>query len=66
MSDPLTSIHVGPLPQAARGLLKDSELPTSDLADEQINGFLYCGPATAPSALVGLEIHGDTALRSSP
>jgi len=58
-------ISAGPLPAAARGLLAAANLPTSDLTDEQLAKFFYCGPATAPSALVGLEIFGAEALLRS-
>jgi amino-acid N-acetyltransferase len=59
------TISAGPAPEAARGLLAAANLPTSDLTDEQLTGFFYCGPATAPSALIGLEIYGAEALLRS-
>jgi amino-acid N-acetyltransferase len=59
------TISAGPVPGAARGLLAAANLPTSDLTDEQLTSFFYCGSATAPSALIGLEIYGpDGLLRS--
>jgi len=59
------TISAGPAPEAARGLLAAANLPTSDLTDEQLAKFFYCGPATAPSALIGLEIYGADALLRS-
>jgi amino-acid N-acetyltransferase len=59
------TISAGPAPEAARGLLAAANLPTSDLTDEQLAKFFYCGPATAPSALIGLEIYGAEALLRS-
>jgi amino-acid N-acetyltransferase len=59
------AISAGPVPEAARGLLAAANLPTSDLTDEQLTTFFYCGPATAPSALIGLEIYGPDALLRS-
>jgi amino-acid N-acetyltransferase len=65
MTDVAQSIGEGPVPKAARGLLTSANLPTSDLTDEQLTSFFYCGPATAPLALIGLEIYGPDALLRS-
>jgi len=65
MTDLGQTISAGPLPEAARGLLTAANLPTSDLTDEQLTSFFYCGPAAAPSALIGLEIYGNDALLRS-
>ena len=59
------TISAGLVAAAARGLLTSANLPTSDLTDEQLTTFFYCGPATAPSALIGLEIYGPDALLRS-
>ncbi len=59
------TISAGPVPGAARGLLAAANLPTSDLTDAQLTSFFYCGPATAPLALIGLEIYGPDALLRS-
>jgi amino-acid N-acetyltransferase len=59
------TISAGPAPEAARGLLAAASLPIADLTDEQLTRFFYCGPATAPSALIGLEIYGADALLRS-
>jgi amino-acid N-acetyltransferase len=59
------TISAGPVPEAARGLLAAANLPTSDLTDEQLSTFFYRGPATAPCALIGLEIYGPDALLRS-
>jgi len=65
MTDLAQTISAGPGPEAARGLLAAANLPTSDLTDEQLTSFFYCGPASAPSALIGLEIYGSDALLRS-
>jgi amino-acid N-acetyltransferase len=65
MTNPAQAICAGPSPEAARGLLAAASLPTSDLTDEQLTSFFYCGPATKPAALVGLEIYGAEALLRS-
>jgi len=65
MTDLGQTINAGPLPEAARGLLTAANLPISDLTDQQLTSFFYCGPAAAPSALIGLEIHGSDALLRS-
>jgi len=59
------TISAGPAPEAARGLLAAANLPTSDLTDEDLTAFFYCGPAARPSALIGLEIYGTEALLRS-
>lgn len=59
------TISAGPAPEAARGLLAASNLPTSDLTDERLTTFFYGGAAGAPSALIGLEIYGTEALLRS-
>jgi amino-acid N-acetyltransferase len=65
MTNLAQTISAGPAPAAARGLLAAANLPTSDLSDEQLTTFFYCGPAAAPSALIGLEIYGTEALLRS-
>ncbi len=59
------AISAGPAPEAARSLLAAANLPISDLTDEQLTKFFYCGQAAAPSALIGLEIYGAEALLRS-
>jgi amino-acid N-acetyltransferase len=49
----------------AVALLQASNLPTADLTDEQMRYFFYCGPPAAPTALVGVELHGSNALLRS-
>jgi GNAT superfamily N-acetyltransferase len=58
-------MQIGPLPQAVRGLFEATDLPSSDLVDEQIKRLFYCGTPDAPLALVGLEIYGGFALLRS-
>jgi amino-acid N-acetyltransferase len=65
MTNLAQTVSTGPAPAAARRLLAAASLPSSDLTDEQLATFLYCGPAHAPSALVGLEIYGAEALLRS-
>lgn len=65
MTNLAQTMCAGPSPDAARGLLAAANLPTSDLTDEQLTSFFYCGPADKPSALVGLEIYGTEALLRS-
>ena len=65
MTNLAQTISAGPSPEAAKGLLAAANLPTSDLSDEQLTTFFYCGAATAPTALVGLEIYGTEALLRS-
>lgn len=65
MTNIAQTFSAGPVPAAARGLLAAANLPTSDLTDEQLTRFLYCGPAAAPSGLIGLEIYGNDALLRS-
>src|ERR1700722_7177763 len=59
------TISAGPAPEAARALLAAANLPTSDLTDEQLTKFFFCGSVTAPSALIGLEIYENEALLRS-
>lgn len=65
MTDLARTICAGPSPEAARGLLAAADLPTSDLTDEQLTTFFYCGPAAKPSALIGVEVYGTEALLRS-
>jgi N-acetylglutamate synthase-like GNAT family acetyltransferase len=46
-------------------LLEAADLPFADLTDEHMEHFFYCGAATAPCGLVGLEFHGSNALLRS-
>jgi amino-acid N-acetyltransferase len=65
MTNVAQTISAAPAPEAARRLLAAANLPTSDLTDEDLTSFFYCGPADAPSALIGLEIYGTEALLRS-
>jgi amino-acid N-acetyltransferase len=58
-------IHARPPLAAAAALLAAARLPTEDLTEAHCEHFFYCGPATAPVAVVGLELLGDTALLRS-
>ncbi len=53
-------------PQLSVVALLDAEgLPASDLTESHLEHFFFTGSDGAPSALVGLEIHGDAALLRS-
>jgi hypothetical protein len=47
MTNVAQTISAGPAPEAARRLLAAANLPTSDLTDEDLTSFFYCGPADA-------------------
>lgn len=59
------TISAKPARTVAASLLEAAGLPASDLADAHMEHFFYCGPATAPSGLVGLEFSGPDALLRS-
>ena len=59
------SIFSRPPLAAAVALLDAVGLPTSDLAVQRLEHFFFCGASHAPTALVGLEIHGADALLRS-
>jgi amino-acid N-acetyltransferase len=59
------AIHRGPGHAEVVRLLEGAALPSSDLADEDMKDFFYVGPATAPVAIVGLQLHGSDALLRS-
>jgi amino-acid N-acetyltransferase len=46
-------------------LLEAQGLPASDLTEAHLEHFFFTGSDGAPSALVGLEIHGEAALLRS-
>jgi amino-acid N-acetyltransferase len=50
---------------SAVALLEAEGLPASDLAEAHLEHFFFTGTHGAPSAIVGLEIYGDTALLRS-
>jgi amino-acid N-acetyltransferase len=50
---------------AAVALLDSAGLPVADLSDAHMEHFFYCGPASSPTGLVGIELHGDDALLRS-
>ncbi|HEY7639518.1 MAG TPA: arsenic resistance N-acetyltransferase ArsN2 [Steroidobacteraceae bacterium] len=47
------------------GLLDSASLPSSDLADCDMQDFFYAGPTTAPVGIVGLQLYGSDALLRS-
>lgn len=55
----------GPKRAAAMHLLESAGLPSSDLTDEMLEHFFFVGSASAPRALVGLEMFGEHALLRS-
>jgi amino-acid N-acetyltransferase len=46
-------------------LLESAGLPVADLTAAHMEHFFYCGPALAPTGLVGIELHGEDALLRS-
>src|ERR1700761_6936435 len=58
-------IRARPRLGAALALLEAQGLPTSDLSDEHMPHFFYLGADSAPSALIGVELHGESALLRS-
>lgn len=46
-----------PTMQAAKALLKQSDLPTADLAESDMGNFLAIGRDEALSGIIGLELH---------
>jgi amino-acid N-acetyltransferase len=61
----LTSITARPCRAAVAALLDASDLPSADLTDAHMEHFFFCGPAVAPTALVGVEPCGSSALLRS-
>ena len=59
------TIVAHPSRAAAVALLNAAALPSSDLTDAHMEHFFYCGSADAPTALVGLELRGPSALLRS-
>ena len=62
---PAVSIQPRPQIAAATALLEQSQLPASDLTDAHMEHFYFLGTAQAPSAMVGIELHGASALLRS-
>lgn len=65
MGDNVTAISQAPARSGAIRLLASAGLPAADLTDEHMSEFFYAGPATAPDAMVGMEIYGPDALLRS-
>lgn len=65
MAAAIHDIRPRPARAAATRLLEAASLPASDLTDEHLDHFFYCGPAAAPAGLVGLELFGTDALLRS-
>ncbi|HKS55787.1 MAG TPA: arsenic resistance N-acetyltransferase ArsN2 [Steroidobacteraceae bacterium] len=60
-----TSIATRPSRAGVAALLDASDLPSADLTDAHMEHFFFCGPAAAPTAVVGLEVCGSSALLRS-
>ena len=58
-------IQQRPARSAATSLLEREKLPASDLTDEHLEQFFFTGPASVPTAIVGLELYGSVALLRS-
>lgn len=54
-----------PTLQGTRRLLLSGGLPNEDLTESHLEHFFYVGQASAPSALVGIEVLGQHALLRS-
>ena len=63
----MTSEAILPRPSrhVACTMLQAAALPASDLTDEHMEHFFFCGPAAMPRGLVGLEFCGPDALLRS-
>jgi amino-acid N-acetyltransferase len=61
----MNAIHPRPALGAVTTLLEAAQLPIADLTDDLCRHFFYCGPQTAPTGVVGLELLGDVALLRS-
>jgi amino-acid N-acetyltransferase len=59
------SITSKPSKAAVAALLDAADLPSADLTDAHMEHFFFCGPAAAPTALVGVELCGSSALLRS-
>lgn len=64
---PATPVEIvrSPVRAAVTALLEAANLPTSDLTDDHLEHFFFCGPRQAPTGVVGLEIIGSDALLRS-
>jgi len=60
-----TPIASKPERAAVAALLDAATLPSADLTDAHMEHFFFCGPAAAPTALVGVELCGSSALLRS-
>lgn len=60
-----SAIASKPSRAGAAALLDASNLPSADLTDAHMEHFFFCGPAAAPTALVGVELCGSSALLRS-
>lgn len=58
-------IHRHPAEAAAKRLLAECHLPSSDLEPRHFEHFFGCGDNNAPEGVVGLELHGPVALLRS-
>lgn len=58
-------IHRHPAEAAARRLLAECRLPSSDLEPRHFEHFFVCGDKNAPEGVVGVELRGPVALLRS-
>lgn len=63
--DTSLSIRQQPSRMGAVRLLQNAGLPASDVTEEHLVHFFYIGSATAPDAMVGIELYGHDALLRS-
>jgi amino-acid N-acetyltransferase len=59
------TIRAQPSRAGVVALLDVAALPSSDLTDDHMKHFFFCGTASAPTALVGIELCGSSALLRS-
>lgn len=50
---------------AVAALLREAQLPSSDLTSAHMEHFFHSGPAAAPTGVIGIEIYGSEALLRS-
>ena len=62
---PPVRIHRHPAETAAKRLLAECHLPSSDLEPRHFEHFFGCGDKNAPEGVVGLELRGPVALLRS-
>jgi len=65
VSDSAVDVFARPSLAVVKRLLADAGLPTADLAHRHLETFFGVGSPEAPDGVVGVELHGDSALLRS-